>query len=117
MSAAQRESCSCVIESCSWPPACLCVASRAIRAQLSIVLIRMARTAFTRETQESAIQVLDDDRATLIRGYVLGVMALIACQPSMTAHQGIASLGVIERLYVRLPMNQIEIDSVVIGMA
>lgn len=74
----------------------------------------MAGEAIAREPEEGAIQVLLFKPGAFRRRNVSRLMALLASQGRVLSLQPVACLVVIEGLFRRLPVNKLEIHTVVL---
>jgi len=93
------------------------MALRAILAQASAMCIFVASEAVAGEPKEGTIQILLLKPRALRRGNVSRVMALLAGQRRVLTLQPVARLAVIEGLFRRLPMDELELQAVVLRVA
>ena len=106
-----------VVETRSLLPIVERVAAETIFPQLPTVRVDMAGEAITGQAKKSAVQILGLDECALGLGNILGVVALPARKLCVLALQDTSRLVVIEGVLRRLPMNNLEILSVVFGVA
>jgi hypothetical protein len=93
------------------------MAARAILAQLSLVIVHMARHACLRQSQVGLAEIFVLNQSTLGRCNVRWSVALLAVYLSVFAIQRIAGEFVVELFDRNIPMNQMKISSVVLEMA
>lgn len=106
-----------MIETRNGLPVVEAVALRAILTQSPAMCIFVAGNAVLRESQEGAIQILSLQTGTFCGEDMGGVVALPTRERRMFSLQRVARLVVVEGLLRRLPMNDLEIDAVVLGVA
>jgi len=93
------------------------VASSAIGSEAALVSVFMTTEATRREAEPGPIQILVLQKSTRLRGNVLCRVAGAATHARVLSVERVSSLGVIESLRGRSPMNHLKIGSVVIRMA
>ena len=93
------------------------VAGQAILVQLAVVLVDVAAQAIAGEAEKCLVQIFQHDSVPLGRGDVLGRVALLAFEARVAAFERVTGLGVVKILEAGLPVDEIEIDAVVFGMA
>ena len=93
------------------------VTARAVLAQLALMPVRVAREAVAGEAQERSVQILDLDGGFHRGRDVRRSVALLTRQAGVLPLQNVAGLAVVESLLRRLPMDKLEILSIMVGVA
>ena len=117
VSTGQSELGSRVVESLNLLPITCVVTILALGSELPFVLIRVARVTRWRESEESAIQILDPYGCFLDGADVARVMAFRARQSDVLAIEVPAGFRVIELLLRRNPSNEAEVGAVMFRVA
>lgn len=115
--AGKREARLRVIESRGPLPLRKGVALQAVRSQLPAMLIRVAAQAVARQPQKRPLQVFHQDGAAFRSPNVFRRVTLHASQPRVLPLQHVSRLAVIECFGRRVPLDEVEIWTVVLGMA
>lgn len=106
-----------MIEAANLPPRGRVMTGTTIVAELAFVKIFMARQASWRKSQETPVQVFLLDQLLPFRLDARGGVAILALDDGVLAVQNIASLVVVKFFLGRLPADELEALSVVLGMA
>jgi hypothetical protein len=106
-----------VIKAGSGLPAIRGMASLAFAAKLSAVFILVAAYARTGKSQVGVIEIFYLNSGPARGQDLLSVMAFFAAQWRMFAGKRKTRLAMVQRLSTRLPVNQREVHSVVVGVA
>lgn len=105
-----------VVEGFSYTlPVAVVVALQAVLAQAAAVRVLVASDTGRQKPEVGAIQVFYLDERPLGCRNVFGTVTAVAAQPGMFAFERIASLFMVEGLWI--PLNEWEIPPVVFGMA
>lgn len=115
--ARQREARARVIKPRHGLPVVEVMAPRAVLAELALVRVLMTGEAVPREAQEAPVEIFHLDSRALGGRNARGIVALLTRQPGVLAFQDVTCLRVVEALQGGFPTNELEILSVVFGMA
>lgn len=98
-------------------PAVEIMARLAVRAELSCVMIFVARQTRRMQPLEGVSQIVVHDDLPVRSRDVLRVVAVLALQLRVLAQQRIAGLSVVEFLLGGIPLEDAEILAIVLGVA
>jgi hypothetical protein len=98
-------------------PICGVMAARAILAQLSFVIVHMARHACLRQSQVGLAEIFVLDKCTFGRCDVRRGVALLAVHLGVFAIQWIPGEFVVKLFDRNIPVNQMKVNSVVLKVA
>lgn len=90
---------------------------RAVRPQLPFVLVLMTTRTASRQAKIRVAYVLGSESCALDTGNVGRIVAFVAGQTGMLAVQSKAAGGMIEFGWGGIPMQQAEVNAVMLGMA
>ncbi len=93
------------------------VAGLALISELALVHVLVAGHAILRQSKKGLRDVFHLDERALVGNHVAGHVALLAGNVGMLAFQLVACLQVIELILRRLPVDQVEVFSVVLQVA
>lgn len=89
----------------------------AVRSQLPAMFIGMAVRAGRRQAQQGMVAIPHPDGDALRLHDVLRIVAAVASQAGVLAHQRIAGLAMIELALRRVPFDDVEVLAVMLGVA
>lgn len=90
---------------------------RAVAPELAAMFIAMAARTLSRKSQVRTVQIRHEDATAGCNRYVLRLVALFTGYAGVAAAQREACLVVVEGFATWLPMNELEVDAVVVGVA
>ncbi len=106
-----------VVKSRSSLPVVERVAGEAVPSQLAAVLVLVAGEAIARESQKSPVQVRDFDDGSFSIRDVCGVVAHLTGDGGVPALQDVTCFAMVKSLLRRLPADEQEFLSIVLGVA
>ena len=105
-----------MIEAAGGLPGVERVAARAVLAECPAMFIRMAGAATGRQAKQGVIAVLDADGGALRLHDMRRIVAALAGESGMLAHQRISGLAMVEVGLRRVPLYDVEVFTVMLCM-